>query len=130
MPPLTARAKLRKLYPTIESLEKARKVFQGWGELADALGINRQAIYDYRSDMGISLPGAKKKDILAITPKEIDEGIRRLVGDNTANVVTKYKITDPEQFYENPCRNEGLELVGVERGQAFNQAWKDWHIDG
>lgn len=128
MPPLTARAKLRKLYPTIESLEKARKVFQGWGGLADALGINRQAIYDYRSDMGISLPGAKKKDILAITAAEINEGIRRLVGENTANVVTTYRITSPELFFKNTTGNEGLELVGVERGTNFNQAWKDWHI--
>lgn len=132
MPQVTARQKLTKLYPTLEALENARKKYRSWAQMARALGMHTQSLADYRKVVGVEK--CKKlgrlKDILTITNDEIDQGIRKLVGDNTANVVTKYKITDPEQFYENPCRNEGLELVGVERGQAFNQAWKDWHIDG
>jgi hypothetical protein len=128
MPPVTTREKLTKLYPTLESLEKARKNYKSWRHMSEALGMHPQSLADYRKEIGASGKPGKIKDILALTAEEIDQGIRRLLGDKTANVVTKYKIVEPELFYEDTCGNEGLELVGTERGTPFNQAWQDWHL--
>ena len=131
MPQITTQAKLRQLYPTLEALEKARKNYPSWRQMAKALGMHPQSLADYRKVAGaVKAKPEKKKDILLITPAEIDKGIKELIGDDSTNLVTTYKITDPEKFYANPCGNEGLELARVECGTAFHREWRDWSVDG
>ncbi|MFA5240681.1 MAG: hypothetical protein WC476_13380 [Phycisphaerae bacterium] len=130
MPQITVRQKLQQLYPTVESLIKARRGYKSWKHMAKSLGMYQQALDDYRKEFGIAyVKEGRQKDILLITPKEIDEGIKRLVGDNATNVVTTYKIVEPERFYKDISGNDGLEPVGVERGTAFNRVWKVWSIE-
>jgi len=125
MPSAINRERLKKLYPTAESLENARKKYKDWGHMAKALGMRAQILYDYKDKLGVATEKAVRKvDILALTAADIEKGIKKLIGDNTANVVTRYKVTDPI-FYEDTTGNNGLELVGVEKGTTFNQACRE-----
>jgi len=128
MPQVTTQAKLRQLYPTLESLEKARLNYPSWRQMAKALNMNPQSLSDYRKVAGVvNAKQEKKRDILLITPEEIDKGIQELVGDT--NLVTTYKIVDPDKFYQDMTGNEGLELVGTERKAVYRREWRDWSIN-
>lgn len=119
----SVKEKLSEIFPTSESLNAARLKHTSWAEMARAIGINKQSLYDYREYLGMTGAnnGVKQKNFCFDTVKVTDSLIKELLQGESKNIVTKYKITDPAAFYANPCGNDGLELIGTEKGTTWSQ---------
>ena len=112
------------LYPTIESMQQARKGFSSWDKMSSALGFSKNCIYVYRKALGMEMAktGARKnsrsyKD--SLTAPEIDANIAKLMQGRSKNVVTTYKITDLEAFNKDVCGQNGLQLINTEHGSNW-----------
>ena len=119
---MTPKQKLTQLYPTLKSLNAARKNYKSWQAMADALNIHRQALYDYRTRLNAPTKAILSKSRSTkdqLTDKQISANIKKLFSDEIKNVVTTYKILDMEEFDKDHSGMDGLELVGTEQGGVW-----------
>lgn len=118
---MTIKEQLKEKYPTAEALQKARDNYDSWTHMAQELGITKWSLKDYRRYLGMKSEAPGKPKILHtdITHSVLDRNIKEMVGDESKNIVHKYKIVDPVAFFANPCGNDGLEYIGAEEGTTW-----------
>lgn len=126
---MIASEKLQLLYPTPESLIKARSHFKSWDAMSAAIGLSKNALYDHRKALGMEManknaakPGRKFAEYL--TDAEISRNIREMFADEIVNVVTTYRVKDLDELLKNPCGDEHLEVVSVGQGGVWSMANK------
>lgn len=119
----TAKDKLTELFPTPKDMDTARNKYTSWAQLARAIGISKQSLYDYKEFLGMVgiANGTKSKNFCFDTVKTTDELIRDLIKGESKNIVTKYKIVDLELFRQNQRGYEGLEFVCTEQGTTWSR---------
>ena len=119
----TAKDKLTELFPTPKDMDSARSKYTSWAQLARAIGISKQSLYDYKESLGMVgiNNGTKPKNFCFDTVKTTNELIRELIKGESKNIVTKYKIVDLDLFRQNQRGYEGLELVGTEQGTTWSR---------
>lgn len=112
--------KLAKLYPTVEDIESDRAHHKSWSQLAKAIGVTKHSLEAHRRILGISpeKKGTKSKQFATVTHKSMDEIIKEMVGEESKNIYSKYKVVDPI-FYKDMRGYQGLEFVGVEQGTTW-----------
>lgn len=119
---MTPKQKLSELYPTALDIERDRQHYPSWAQMAKTIGVGIQALYDYRVSLKMATNKPKSirppasKSVRNKKETDITANIKALVGGESKNVVTKYKIVDHETYFKNPCGMDGLEFVGTEHG--------------
>lgn len=106
-------SKLRRRYPTLESLESAIKVSGSKVQLAKELQMGTQPIVDHqRSLRGISKATQPRTNNCDLTDKEINARIKEMYGGSNYSEVMVYKLTD--EYIPGQIGTEGLEFVRIE----------------
>ena len=114
--------KLKQIFPTPDSVLEVKKNYTTWLQMANAVGVSINSLFDHRKVLGMEMAkgNASKggRQTVHLTDDEIRENIREMV--ESRNVYVKYRITDMDEFMKNPCGNDGIELVGMEKGIVWN----------
>lgn len=121
MPPGQNSERLRKLYPTIEKLNKEITLIGGQSNLAIHLNIHRSTLYNHKRWLE---EGRKtittQPTVCRMTDKELDKRIRDMYGSKDAEVKV-YKLTD--EYKSNQLTTEGLIPIRTEISQTAVSMW-------
>ena len=116
----TTKDRLTELYPTQETMLTAREKYSSWAQMAEAIGISKQSIYDYREFLGMQMEvgGKKSNSFCLANKKETDDLIKKLMSGKSTNIVKVYEIESP-LFYLNPREYDHLRYVRTEQGTSW-----------
>lgn len=130
------KAKLKELYPNLETYLAAREEHATWKDFATAIGIKVTGLMEYRRYLTEGPKTTKERKppeklfTFQIDAKKINERIRDIGIDADVNKVSVYKITDAEAFTHAPFGSyDGLQLDRVERSKTWGEV-THWGTEG
>jgi len=116
-------AKLRRKYPTLESIEIAAEAAGSKVNLARELGIRKQCLTDYARSLRLGpqtrVRGPRKNNC-DLTDGEIDARIKEMYGGRYEEVKV-YKLTDG--YIPGQIGDEGLEFIRTETSRTALSLW-------
>jgi len=116
-------AKLRRKYPTLESIEIDAEAAGSKVNLARELGLSKQCLADYarglRCGPQIRIRGPRKNNC-DLTDGETDARIKEMYGGRYENVKV-YKLTDG--YIPGQMGTEGLEFIRTETSRTALSLW-------
>lgn len=115
-------AKLRRRYPTVESLEIAAKAAGSKANLAREIGVKPHSFADYARSLKKPVKRAvvPRENNCDLTDKELDARIKEMYGCKYGEV-TVYRLT--EGYVSGQNGTEGLEFVRTEVGRGGMSLW-------